>query len=322
MATAICQTDCEASPAAPGKIATILVVDDMAFDLRLVSKVLESVDGLRLLYARNGREALAIIERDSPTAVLTDMIMPEMNGLELVYEIRSLYPHIPVVLMTASGSEDIAMEALRAGAINYIPKKHLMRDLVQTIRKVIAMAKTRRERARVLSFLDRRESSFVLENNPDLLDPLVALVNEDLEGMDTMDATRRMQTCVALQESLINALFHGNLEVSSDLRQENENEFYSQAQERCAQTPYRGRKIRFQSQIDHEAARFLVADDGPGFDVAIMNRTIEPEHLTRIGGRGLLLIRTFMDQVTFNKIGNEITMVKLGSASIRGGQSS
>jgi anti-sigma regulatory factor (Ser/Thr protein kinase) len=48
--------------------------------------------------------------------------------------------------------------------------------------------------------------------------------------------------------------------------------------------------------------------------MAIMNRPIEPEHLTRIGGRGLLLIRTFMDQVTFNNSGNQITMIKRGLA--------
>ena len=65
-----------------------------------------------------------------------------------------------------------------------------------------------------------------------------------------------------------------------------------------------------QVQLDRDAARFVVADDGPGFDTSIFDRPVQPEDLNRIGGRGLLLIRTFMDQVSFNKAGNQITMVK------------
>ena len=318
MATATCQADCETAPGLAGTVGdvtTVLVVDDTTFDQRLVGKLLESMDEIRLLFARNGREALATIAREPPTAVLTDLVMPEMGGLELVYEIRAIYPQIPVILMTANGSESVAMDALRAGATNYIPKRDLVRDLVRTLRKVITIAKTKRERARILSFLGRRESAFTLENDPDLLMPFVALINEEIEGLGTMDATGRMQICIALQEALTNALFHGNLEVSSDLRQDNEDEFYSKAEERRVQAPYRWRQIRVQAQIDRHATRFQIADDGPGFDVAIMTRTIEPEHLSRIGGRGLLLIRTFMDQVTFNKSGNQITMVKCGSTS-------
>ena len=62
-------------------------------------------------------------------------------------------------------------------------------------------------------------------------------------------------------------------------------------------------------QLDRDAARFVVADDGPGFDTTLFDRPVEPDDLTRIGGRGLLLIRTFMDQVSFNAGGDQITMV-------------
>jgi anti-sigma regulatory factor (Ser/Thr protein kinase) len=56
-----------------------------------------------------------------------------------------------------------------------------------------------------------------------------------------------------------------------------------------------------------------VSDDGPGFDTAIFDRPVQAEDLNRIGGRGLLLIRTFMDKVSFNTTGNQITMVKYRS---------
>ena len=64
--------------------------------------------------------------------ILTDLVMPDMEGLELVRRVRAEHPQIPVILVTAYGSEDVAMQALRAGAANYIPKKQLARDLVPT----------------------------------------------------------------------------------------------------------------------------------------------------------------------------------------------
>jgi len=66
---------------------------------------------------------------------------------------------------------------------------------------------------------------------------------------------------------------------------------------------------------DRDAARFVIGDDGPGFDTSLFNRPVQTEDLARIGGRSLLLIRTFMDQVTFNSTANQISMVKYRSST-------
>jgi CheY-like chemotaxis protein len=215
-----------------------------------------------------------------------------------------------VILVTAYGSEEVAMQALRAGAANYIPKKRLTRDLVPTIRQVLSIAALTRERTRILRCLVRRESAFVLDNDPELIMPLLKLIHEELEGMSLCDSTGQLQVGVALQEAICNALFHGNLEVSSDLRQDDESKFDALADERRRLDPYRSRRIRVQVQLDRDAARFVVSDDGNGFDTALFDQPLVPEDLHRIGGRGLLLIRTFMDQVSLNQGGNQITMIK------------
>jgi CheY-like chemotaxis protein len=296
----------------PRELTKILVVDDSSFDRHLVGQILGSMDGVRVLFAPDGRKGLDVVEREAPAIVLTDLIMPEMDGLELVYQIRALHPQISVILMTAYGSEHAAMQALRCGAANYIPKKDLVRDLDHTVRKVLAIAAQRRERRQVLGRLVRRESALVIENDPELIVPVVNMLSEELEAIGIWDATALMQTCIALQEAFSNALFHGNLEVSSELRQEDQSRFYEQASLRRNTEPYRSRRIRLQAQIDREAARFLIADDGPGYDAAIMDRPVQADDLNCVGGRGLLLIRTFMDQVSVNNSGNQISMVKLG----------
>ena len=313
MDTVVAERVVEASPPCSPSVpepATVLVVDDSAFDRHLVGQLLKSLDDIKLVFAESGQEGLAIIERERPAVILTDLVMPDMEGLELVQQVRAQHPHISVILVTAYGSEEVAMRALRAGAANYIPKKRLARDLIPTIRQVLSVASTTRERRRILRRMVRRESAFVLDNDPELVLALLKLLREEIEGLNICDQCGQMQIAVALQEALYNALFHGNLEVSSELRQEDERLFEAMAEERRGQAPYCLRKIRVQVQLDRDAARFVVDDDGPGFDTALCDRSVQPEDLYRIGGRGLLLIRTFMDQVSFNEAGNQITMVK------------
>jgi CheY-like chemotaxis protein len=303
----------EASPPCNPSVpepSTVLVVDDSAFDRHLIGQLLESLEDIKIVFASSGQAGVDVIERAHPAIILTDLIMPDMEGLELVQKVRARYPHISVILVTAYGSEEIAMQALRAGAANYIPKKRLARDLVPTIRQVLSIATTTRERRRILRCMARRESAFVLESDPELIQALLRLLHEEIEGLSICDQCGQLQLGVALQEAFCNALFHGNLEVSTELRQEDERAFETLAEERRRQEPYCLRRIRIQVQLDRDAARFVVADDGPGFDTSIFDRPVQPDDLNRIGGRGLLLIRTFMDKVSFNAAGNQITMVK------------
>jgi CheY-like chemotaxis protein len=301
------------SPCVASEPTTVLVVDDSAFDRQLVGQLLGPLPDTRVVYAADGREGLAAIAHEAPSVILTDLVMPDMGGLELVQRVRAEHPEISVILMTAFGSEEVAMQTLRAGAANYIPKRDLTRDLPSTLRRVLNVTCLNRERGRILRCLVRRESAFLLDSDPGLIAALLKLIQEELDGLDFGDPADRVQIGIALQEALTNALYHGNLELSSDLRQHDESAFDDLAELRRTQEAYRSRHIRVQVQLDRDAARFVVADDGPGFDTALVDRPVQPDDLARIGGRGLLLIRTFMDQVSFNSAGNQITMVKYRS---------
>jgi ActR/RegA family two-component response regulator/anti-sigma regulatory factor (Ser/Thr protein kinase) len=293
-----------------GENPVILVVDDSPFDRQLVGKLLEQLPHLKVVYADSIASGIDAVAREKPTIVLTDLILADGEGLALVKHVREQHPGILLVLMTAYGSEDVAMQALRAGAANYIAKRNIANDLIPTIRQVLEMAVSRRERTRILQSMVRMESVFVLDNDPDLIVAFMTLVREELAGMRFWDETGLVQVSIALQEALVNAVFHGNLEVSSEHRQIDEQVFEQIACERRRLEPYRSRRVRIHVQLDRDAARFSVSDDGPGFDASLLNRPVESEDLSRIGGRGLLLIRTFMDAVSFNSQGNQIVMIK------------
>ena len=300
-------------PAAPmirERRSVILVVDDSPFDRRLVAGLIDKIDDFAAITARDGVEALAKLDSEPVSIVLTDLQMPSLDGLGLVEHVKVRYPSIPVVLMTACGSEETAMEALKRGAASYVPKKSLARELVETIRQVLAVSEHKKRRNRLHASIERRVVGVRLENDPDLIDPLIQMFQDDLSSMNIFDENARMRIAMALREALANAIYHGNLEVSSDLRQDDEREFYRLAEARRSTPPYANRTVEIRTEIDRDGVLYEIVDHGPGFDVAILDRPFDPEDLMRIGGRGLLLIRTFMDQMIHNETGNRITLIK------------
>ena len=80
--------------------------------------------------------------------------------------------------------------------------------------------------------------------------------------------------------------------------------------QRRVQAPYRDRRIHVHVAITPRDARFVIRDEGPGFKPGDVPDPTDPENLERESGRGLLLMRSFMDEVSYNEQGNEVTLVK------------
>jgi CheY-like chemotaxis protein/anti-sigma regulatory factor (Ser/Thr protein kinase) len=293
----------------------VLVVDDSKVDRRLVCEFLRKESQWTVEDAANGVEALARMKDSAPDLVLTDLNMPVMDGLELVTALREHHPGVPVILITAYGSETLATEALRRGASSYVPKSQLTGKLLDTMEEVLALARADRTYERLIGCLTRTEFTFRLENDAALIDPLVDLVQQMVAGMDLADFTGRLRIGVALKEALLNALFHGSLEITPEQMQQVQHELLSDEQlslveQRRNEPPHRDRKIYVDVRISNEEARFVIRDEGPGFDVSAVPDPEAPGALEAEKGRGLSLMRTFMDKVTFNELGNEVTMVK------------
>src|SRR5207245_6705010 len=111
----------------------------------------------RVLYAGNSTEALALLEQESLGLVLTDLQRGEADGLGLIETIYRQHPLVPVILLTAHGNEEIAVQALRRGAASYVAKRNLARDLAGTVEKVLAAARVDRRRQQVREWLDQAE---------------------------------------------------------------------------------------------------------------------------------------------------------------------
>jgi CheY-like chemotaxis protein/anti-sigma regulatory factor (Ser/Thr protein kinase) len=250
------------------------------------------------------------MEQHKPDIVVTDLEMPKMNGLKLVETVKAKYPTIPIILMTAFGSEEIAALALRKGAASYVPKSYLLKDIVPTLQNVLAVSRAIRQDQRVLEVTTAVESRFLLDNDSSIIPPLIGHLEDQLTRMRICDENGLIRVCVALREALINAIDHGNLEVSSELREGDDSNYHDLVNQRRQESPYKDRRVHFETKISRADATFVVRDEGKGFDPSSLPDPTDPANLERIGGRGLLLIRTFMDVVQHNEAGNQIIMVK------------
>jgi CheY-like chemotaxis protein/anti-sigma regulatory factor (Ser/Thr protein kinase) len=289
---------------------TVLVVDDNPVDRHLAGTLVRKQTEYEVVYARNGIEALEAIKQEAPAVVLTDISMPGMDGLELVEIIRSRHPLIPVILMTANGSEEIAIKALQKGAASYVPKMNLTQEIAATIDQVLEAAKEQHRHRQLLGCLTGIELHFELENNPALMSAQIGHLQGYLTSMNLCDQTGRTRVGIALEEALKNALYHGNLELSSQLLQDGKDTYYRLAEVRSQMSPYQERRIHVDARLSKQEAVYTIRDEGPGFDRSRLCNPTDPENLGKLSGRGLLLIRTFMDDVSHNSQGNEIILVK------------
>lgn len=294
----------------------ILVAEDSATQAVLIRGLLEEAN-YEVDLVGNGREALQRL-RSGPGVdlVLTDMVMPVMDGLQLVRAIRVHHSEVPVILMTSQGTDAIAIEALEDGAAGYVPKSQASLRLADEIAQVLHVSHVNRSYERLLGCLTRNAFSFQLSNDVALVDPLIDLLLQMMMGMKLCDSTGRLRVGLAIEHALLNALYRGNLEISSEQMRTTRELLIQEpptaglVEQRLSQAPYCDRKIYLDVGMSPDEASFTVRDEGPGFDVTKLPGQGDPETLENEGGHGLLLLQTFMDEVTFNALGNEVTMLK------------
>ena len=289
---------------------TVLVVDDSVMDRRRAGALIERGDGWQVTYAEDGPQALARLATDNPAVVVTDLTMPGMTGLELVEAIHQTHPHLPVIIMTSMGSEDVAVEALKAGAASYVPKRRLAHDLLGTILSVSTAARGARPSLDIRDCLEELSICHVVPPNLGKLLAVAQTLQGHLSDAWALPMRELIQPGIALEEALSNAFYHGCLEAPSSLRDSDFARYQALVAERQARAPYQDRTVRIEARITRQRATFVITDEGVGFETRLVPNPARPETLENAPGRGLVLIQTFMDSVAHNPAGNEITLVK------------
>lgn len=134
-------------------VPTVLIVDDEEGVCELLRDVLEDA-GFETWLAYNAREALKILETGTPDTILLDIRLPDADGIRLIEEFNNMGVHVPVILMTAFGTTEIAIQAMKQGAHDYLNKPLNLDELLLAVQKSVKLQQLVSEVATLREELD------------------------------------------------------------------------------------------------------------------------------------------------------------------------
>lgn len=117
-------------------MSSILVVDDAAFSRRMLRKYLEA-EGCKVLEATNGQQALEIVEQHQPDCILTDLLMPDVDGFQLLKLLREQGWTMPIAIITADIQDTSRQRGIELGAVEFINKPAKEDVVRQTVRQLL-----------------------------------------------------------------------------------------------------------------------------------------------------------------------------------------
>lgn len=295
-------------------MAKVLLVEDSPTQAVEMRMLLEE-GSHQVRHAANGKLALEVLAGEPMDIVVTDLEMPEMNGLELVETMRLDFAHIPAILVTARGSEDLAAEALQKGAAGYVPKNHLQSLLNDTIIDVLGVIRTDASFAKLISRLTKNVFEFQMPNDSELISPLVGLLMQVVSGMELISGAEMNRLGVAIEHALINAMYRGNLQLGPSVTPAHHAIIYDDAtsdliERRKQEAPYQDRQVFVQATASKDEIRIVIRDEGSGFDTSKVPQKVDGDLFAAESGKGLVLMKSFADELSFNDVGNEVTMIK------------
>ncbi|MBN2159228.1 MAG: response regulator [Spirochaetes bacterium] len=291
--------------------AKILVVDDEEVIRYSLQKKLSRL-GYRVITLEKAEDVLYLLKNgESVDLIITDIKLRKMDGIELLRRIHSLDEPIPVLIITGHGNVEDAIKALRYGASDFIRKPFDINDVASTVRVILnrKLEKTMAERfARYLVYTKGR---FRVPIDESIINAISYHLTKDLVPSGICNNTTAENISLALQEAISNAMFHGCLEISSSIREDYGIKGYNdEIERRKADERYRGRHVTISYELNRDYIEYIIEDEGPGFDYNALPDPRDPENFFRNSGRGLLIIRIHMDEVSWNEKGNVLRLRK------------
>jgi PAS domain S-box-containing protein len=200
-------------------VPKILIVDDEA-RMRDSLKVLLSNEGYNIQTGCNGREAIECLNKDSYDIVLLDMIMPDMNGYQVMDFIKGRHPDTPVIIMTGHASVDSAVECLKSGAHDYLRKPFDFEQLLARVKNAIDQIKLKKENELVNGRLEVTEQryQYLVDASPDIIYTInpegeFTFINgavESLLGCGSEQLVNRHYTDIIVGDDIDKAKYHFN----------------------------------------------------------------------------------------------------------------
>ncbi len=273
-------------PGTDGGTGLVLVVDDDA-GARKVARANLSLEGFEVMVASHGAEALARLAESDPLAMVSDLKMPDLDGIALMERVHALRPSLPVVLVTAHASVETAVQAMRKGAVHYLTKPIRYDELALVLGQAVANERARRDVLRLRGELERAAGFEDMVGSAPAIREVFALVDQ----VAPADATVLLRGETGTGKELVARAIHRRskrgerpfvaVNCTAIPRDLMESEFFGH--EKGAFTGAVQRRI---GRFEQAAGSTLFLDEVGDLDLAIqakLLRVLQEQEITRVG---------------------------------------
>ncbi|MCP4400875.1 MAG: response regulator [bacterium] len=286
----------------------ILLIDDDKFLLKMLRLPLRD-GGHSLTEAVDGRKGWDCFMGNPHhfDVIVTDLKMPVLSGVALLKRLREKGYEIPVIII--SGYEDIqsSIEVLRLGAFDFLLKPFEANELLEILEKLDTVQENQKRQLQDLPFFTE-DIRISIHSQTHLIPSAGAFLQDRVKLYCKMHRIDVRNIGLCLHEAMVNAVIHGNLEISSSIKNKSPDEFESLLRRREADPHYAERLIDIRCRVTTEQLYFEIGDEGKGFEPKELQ--FSDPALMIPSGRGILIITAFMDKVFWNERGNRVTMIK------------
>jgi CheY-like chemotaxis protein/anti-sigma regulatory factor (Ser/Thr protein kinase) len=259
----------------------ILLIDDDESILRLLSKILIA-EGHEVTTVMSGSEAIELFRDKQFNLVITDMYMPELDGLDVIRNLKDINLNTPIIVLTAAGSVGNVVQSLKLGAFNYMTKPFNVADVCEIVQKALGAYASINSKKNFFSFLKMSRNVFRITSEISHLEEISYFLNHWL-GFSAFKSTWQIQ--LAFTEAFTNAVVHGN-----------------------KNDPHKF--VDVEITFSGEEVVIIIKDKGKGFKVPDLKSYALSDDIYASSGRGIFLMNSYMDSLSFNETGNQITMTK------------
>ncbi len=293
------------------KFKNVLIVDDSATSRTALESYLHHYD-YSVFQVDNGRKAIEFLENHKDVdLMLTDIYMDEMSGIEMLKICQKSFPQLPVICITGQSSEELVIDALRFGASDYLIKPFNEQQLLKVIRRIEELQSEQHSISQLNKLVTEVKLNFSFTSEEFSADTMQKIIQCNLRNYSNLSQKDILNLLMALEESLLNAHEHGNLELNSEWKEEyidngSQTKFDYMKQQRLKDPKYAKRKIIIEVIINKKQIQFRIADGGRGYKT----KTIPSPDEIKPYGMGLTIINNLMDEIHFNKKGSCIMLTK------------
>ncbi len=297
-------------PAGSATRPLVLIADDEPAVRSSLAELL-CAEGYEVAEAEDGNVCIDLVRDAQPAVLVLDLSMPRRDGFSVLEELPhlDLDTELPdVVVLTGHAGAAEGVRAVRAGAIGFLTKPARPAELLTVIRRAVDAREATEHKRRLFADSHKTWSCRVRPNRANVRWVAQQLAVE-MEAFVFDGDVRPRRLIIALDEALNNAVIHGALQVDSSLK-EVQREFERVVSEREQDPAWSERLVRIESDFRADRLEVRITDPGDGFDVASLPDPEDPEALLRSHGRGILIMRALVDELSFEDGGRCVRLVQ------------